>query len=219
MASVVLNSDPDSDQLYADGLLVGGGGIVSRGPLLVTKPSGLLVAPEQALNAEIRVRAVGDGQTGNDASVTWTEGYLTSASTIDWAWLLGVGGVPVGAVPEGKFVLAGYVGGGFSQNVCSVEPNPRGSAGPPIIPAASSLFNIISSVQSGVATIPLGAATVSVALTSITANAVVIAVGVGAHDTTALYFNVTITAGTGFAITSNANATAAKNVKWFVVHI
>jgi hypothetical protein len=217
MAAVVLSQNVVYDQLNANGLITGGGGVVSRGGVLVQSQGGVLVAPEQAQNAEIRISASGDGTTGNNATMIWTE-KSAALTEIGYGIALGTGGAG-GALAEGILQLNAYVNNASVQELFRVAPNPRGEAGPPIIPANSALFNLVSPVQSGVATIPLGAATVSVALTSITANAVVVVTGKGAHDTTALAFNVTITAGTGFAITSNANATAAKDVMWFVVHI
>jgi len=71
--------------------------------------------------------------------------------------------------------------------------------------------------QANTATIPLGSATIAVALPAITANSLVLVTGRGAPDATAISFNVVLNAGVGFSITANANTTAAKTVTWFVV--
>jgi hypothetical protein len=74
-----------------------------------------------------------------------------------------------------------------------------------------------SPAQAGVATIALGSATIAVALPAITADSIIVLTGRGAPDATATSFNAVLNSGIGFAITANANATAAKVVSWFVV--
>jgi hypothetical protein len=214
MASVVLNADAGYDQLYASGVLAGGRGLTTSGGVIASSVS--VQAPKNT-QSTIVLTATGDGVAGNVAVVSWEE---TSAalSQVAYNWQLGTGGGG-GAIQEGHLALDAYVAGGFSQGLVEVGPCPRGSAGPPIIPANSAIFGLVSPAQRGVATIALGASTIAVPQTSITANSIVMLTGVGAPDTTATTFDAVLTAGTGFTITANANATAAKTVAWFIVSL
>jgi hypothetical protein len=72
--------------------------------------------------------------------------------------------------------------------------------------------------RSGSAVIAAGASTSVVVDTAITANSVVVCCGLGAADGTALRFSVdVVSAGVGFTLRSNANATAAKSVGFVVL--
>jgi hypothetical protein len=69
--------------------------------------------------------------------------------------------------------------------------------------------------STGSATIALGAATVAVADTRITANSLVF-LQLTAADATATRVIPALNAGVGFTITANANATAATGVSWWI---
>jgi len=213
MASVVLNADAGYDQLYASGVLAGKAGLTTSGNVSGTA---LAVQAPKDVQTTIIATATGDGVAGNTAVLSLAE---TSAALtpISYNLYLGCGGGG-GSVPEGVIQWDSYVNGGFAQTVAQIAPNPRGSAGPPVIPPNSAIFGLVAGPQSGVATIALGTATIAVANTSITAGSVVMLTGVGAPDATATSFNAVLTAGTGFSITANANATAAKGVAYFIVH-
>lgn len=76
---------------------------------------------------------------------------------------------------------------------------------------------VLPSALTGQATIAAGANVVNVAITNLTANAVVmVTVAQAAPDATATSFAVSTAAG-NFNITANANATANVLVNWFVV--
>ena len=214
MASVVLNADAGYDQLYANGVLSGGRGLTTSGGVVAQSCS--VQAPKNAQTTLIAT-ATGDGTAGNVAvlSLSETQNALTN---ISYNQQLGCGGGG-GSVPEGTLQWDAYVGGGFAQALVNIAPCPRGSAGPPVIPPNSALFNLTSAVQSGVATIPIGAATIAVPLTSIGASAVVVFSPLSPPDATCIGIHAVITAGTGFSLTGAANATAAVPLSWFVVHI
>lgn len=221
MSSVVLDNSastgaPNTSTLTANGCRLGAGGLGSTGNVVLTQGAGVVVSPNKNQQGTIIVSAVGDGLTGNVAVVSWEE---TSAalSQVAYNWQLGTGGGG-GAIQEGHLALDAYVAGGFSQGLVEIGPCPRGAAGPPIIPPNVAIFGLNSSAQSGAAQIPLGAATVAVANTSITAGTVIVLGPAGAPDATATSFNVVLNVGVGFSITANANATANKDVYYFIVH-
>lgn len=84
----------------------------------------------------------------------------------------------------------------------------------------SPTFYVASSVgqTAGLATIALNTSSIAVADPKITANSVVvITLQQAAADATATSFRVSaLTAGTGFTISANANATAAVSLAYFV---
>lgn len=82
----------------------------------------------------------------------------------------------------------------------------------------NAVFSVAPSVgqSAGVATIALNTTSIAVADPKITANSVVVCSPAVAFDTTALRFVVSLTAGTGFTITTNQAATAATPVFYFV---
>lgn len=214
MSSVVLNADSGSDQLYATGVLAGGRGLTTSGGVVAQSVS--VQAPKNA-QSTIIATATGDGTAGNVAVLSFSENS-GALSNISYNWQLGTGGGG-GAIVEGHLALDAYVGGGFSQGLVEIGPCPRGSAGPPVVPANSAIFGLNSPAQSGVATIPIGAATIAVPLTSITAGAVVVFSPLAPPDATCIGIHAVITAGTGFSLTGAANATAAVPLSWFVVHL
>lgn len=71
-------------------------------------------------------------------------------------------------------------------------------------------------VRAGQATIPIGASTVQVANTAITANSVVVFSPLSAPDATCVGIRVVLNAGVGFSLTGAANATAVVPLAWFV---
>jgi len=222
MSSVVLDNSastgaPNTSTLTANGCRLGAGGLGSTGNVVLTQGAGVIVSPNKNQQGTLIVGAVGDGLTGNVAVVSWEENSA-ALSQVAYNWQLGTGGGG-GAIPEGHFALDSYVGGGFAQGLVDISPNPRGAAGPPVIPPNSALFNLTSAVQSGTASIPIGAATIAVPLTSITAGAVVVFSPLAPPDATCIGIHAVITAGTGFSLTGAANATAAVPLSWFVVHI
>jgi hypothetical protein len=76
---------------------------------------------------------------------------------------------------------------------------------------------MVSAFQSGSATIALGGSSIAVANTAVLASTIVMVTASGvAPDATATSFSVEVVAGTGFTIHSNAAATAATVLKWFV---
>jgi hypothetical protein len=93
------------------------------------------------------------------------------------------------------------------------------AGGPPITSAtvsASTPISLASASQSGQISIPLGAATIAVANTAITANSVVLFSPLSAPDATCVGIRVVLSAGVGFSLTGAANATAAVPLAWFV---
>lgn len=222
MSSVVLDNSastgaPNSSTLTANGCRLGAGGLGTTGNVVLTQGAGVVVSPNKNQQATIQLNAVGDGVVGNVSVVSWTE-QSAALSQVAYNWQLGTGGGG-GAIQEGHFALDAYVAGGFSQGLVEIGPCPRGAAGPPVIPPNSAIFGLISPTQSGVATIPIGAATIAVPLTSITAGAVVVFSPLSAPDATCIGIHAVITAGTGFSLTGAANATAAVPLSWFVVHL
>lgn len=76
----------------------------------------------------------------------------------------------------------------------------------------------IDNLRQGVARIAIGASSSTVADAAITADSVVMCWGLGAADATALSFSVdVVSAGVGFTLRANANATAAKEVGYAVL--
>jgi hypothetical protein len=98
----------------------------------------------------------------------------------------------------------------------STQVSGEGSVGPPVILGTQAIWGMTSAFQSGRATIAIGGTTVAVPNTAILAGSVIMLTGEGVPDATATTFDAVITAGTGFVIETNAAATAAKNVNWFV---
>lgn len=93
------------------------------------------------------------------------------------------------------------------------------TGGPPataVQMAANAPLSHASALQSGLATIAIGQSSVSVAVPAITANSVVVFSPLAAPDATCVGIRVVLTAGTGFALTGAANATAAVPLAWFV---
>jgi hypothetical protein len=95
------------------------------------------------------------------------------------------------------------------------------AGGPPITSAtvtASAPISHASASQCGTTQIALGQSlSTAVALPAITASSIVMVTQVqNAPDATALSFSVVLNAGVGFSIRSNANATAATTLGWFV---
>jgi hypothetical protein len=75
-----------------------------------------------------------------------------------------------------------------------------------------------AATPSGTATIPLLATSIAVANTAITATSVVMITPVGAENATATRFWVTLNAGVGFSINTQAAPTVGpKDVMWYVV--
>jgi hypothetical protein len=70
--------------------------------------------------------------------------------------------------------------------------------------------------RSGQATIPIGASTIAVANTAITATSVVVFSPLSAPDATCVGIRVVLNAGVGFSLTGAANATAVVPFTWFV---
>lgn len=72
-------------------------------------------------------------------------------------------------------------------------------------------------LREGVATIAIGQSLINVPDAAITANSMVMVMGI-TNDATANVFAVdNISVGAGFDIRANANATAATNVRWWVL--
>jgi len=93
------------------------------------------------------------------------------------------------------------------------------TGGPPVTAAtavAAVPISLASVAQSGLATIPLGADTIAVAIPAITANSVVMFSPLSAPDATCVGIRVVPSAGVGFSLTGAANATAAVPLAWFV---
>ena len=220
MSSVVLDNSastgaPNSSTLTANGCRLGAGGVGSTGNVVLTQGGGVVVSPNKNQQATIQLNAVGDGVVGNVSVVSWTE-QSAALSQVAYNWQLGAGGGG-GAIQEGHFGLDAYVGGGFSQGLVEIGPCPRGAAGPPVIPPNSAIFGLISPTQAGVGVIALGTATIAIANTSVLASTIIMLTGAGVPDATATSFTATLNPGVGFSITANANATAAKDVYYFIV--
>lgn len=78
----------------------------------------------------------------------------------------------------------------------------------------------VVAVAAGSASIPLGAATVAVANTSIKATSIVVAhINQAAADATCKVVCVRLSPGVGFTIDGNANATAALPVTWAILKL
>lgn len=111
MASVVLNAEAGYDQLYATGVLVGGGGVVNKGPLTstgaFTTGSPLTVAGQNVIVGEVNVI----GGTGSQLSLADTLGNALEVSA--------------------ETPLAGQRGTAFIQQQVLAQ------VGPPALPAAS----------------------------------------------------------------------------------
>ncbi len=94
------------------------------------------------------------------------------------------------------------------------------STGGPPITASSAVaavpISLAAATQSGLATIPLGAATIAVAAPAITASSVVMFSPLAAPDATCVGIRVVLNAGVGFSLTGAANSTAAVPLAWFV---
>lgn len=76
----------------------------------------------------------------------------------------------------------------------------------------------IDLLRTGSVVILTGASTSVVVDTAITANSIVVCCGLGAADATALRFSVdVVSAGVGFTVRANANATADKSVGFAVL--
>lgn len=220
MSSVVLDNSastgaPNTSTLTANGCRLGKGGISSSGNVVLTQGGGVVVSPNKNQQAPVLITARGDGLTGNVASLTWEE-YSAALPQVSYNWQLGTGGGG-GAIQEGHFSLDAYVSDTFSQGVVEIGPCPRGAAGPPVIPPASAIFGLVSPAQAGVGVIALGTATIAVANTSVQASTIIMLTGAGVPDATATSFTPTLNPGVGFTITANANATAAKDVYYFIV--
>jgi len=206
---------PNSSTLTANGCRLGAGGLGTTGNAVLTQGAGLIVSPNKNQQATIQLNAVGDGTVGNVSVVSWTE-QSAALSQVAYNWQCGTGGGG-GAIQEGHFALDAYVGGGFSQGLVEIGPTPRGAAGPPVIPPNSAIFGLVSPTQAGVGIIALGTATIAVPNTSVQASTIILLTGAGVPDATATSFTATLNPGVGFSITVNANATAAKDVYYFIV--
>jgi hypothetical protein len=185
--------------------------------------------------AGLRVGSVGVASGGNVACPTASVGVLTlqgvpSGSSpevsfnnspllplLPQEYVIANGNSTGGGVQEGCLQVFTYNNGGFVGELVNTFIPPRGVVGPPVVAGTQAIWGLTSGAQAGTATIPLGAATVAVANTAVGAGTIIMLSGNGAADATALYFNPVITPGTGFAINTNANATAAKAVNWFIV--
>ena len=124
---------------------------------------------------------------------------------------------PVRAVDEANasgcsLTLVDSTGVGSDEQIWTIT----GAGGPPITSATMTLFVPIQHVagQAGLATIPLGATSIQVANTAITANSVVVFSPTTAPDATLLpqTLRVTNQAGVGFTITGTAPAVATAAV-------
>jgi hypothetical protein len=121
------------------------------------------------------------------------------------------------ASTAGSTVLSAIDSAGAGSTVPVLTITSTG--GPPINGATASFscpVSFPSTAQSGLATIPLGAATIAVALPPITANSVVLFSPLSAPDATCIGLRVVTSAGVGFSLTGAANATAAVPLAWFV---
>ena len=203
MAAVVLNQDSGNDQLYATGVLSGTKGLITKGSVIGR--DGNLVT----------LTLSGDVPAGSSAELTFQD--VPALPLLPQQHIFTSPSASGGGDQEGVLQLFTYNNGGFVVELVNTEVPPRGAVGPPALVGTQAIWGMVSPAQSGIATIPLGAATIAVANTAITAGSVVMATGTGAADATATTFDVALTAGTGFAINANANATAAKQVSWFVV--
>jgi len=130
------------------------------------------------------------------------------------SFVLGCGNNTAGGFNEGALTLYTYADGGVNGPVFRV-PKPRTVAG-----GGDNVFQLIGADQTGIATIPLGQQ-VSAAIPNtsvLNATTVILCSLYGAtEDATAVRFWPVITDSTSFLIHSNANATAAVTVKWFIV--
>jgi hypothetical protein len=111
--------------------------------------------------------------------------------------------------------LVDSAGAGATVPVLSVS-----SAGGAPSTAATGAYSVpvshASVLQSGDATIPLGAATIAVAIPAITATSVVLFSPLAPPDATCVGLHIVLAAGVGFSITGAANATAAVPLSYFV---
>lgn len=207
MASVVLAAS--SDYLWATGAVLGAGGVSSSGNVV---SEAVIVQAESAENSQLSIVATAPnaGTPANAAilSLAETKGAL---SQITYQWALGCGGAGAGAIPEGVLQLVSYENAAFAQTLVSVGPVPRA--------ATNAVFGLTSALQSGVATIPIGAATIAVSVPGLTATGIVMITPTQAPDATCIDLRVPTPAAGTFSITGAAAATAAVLVNWFVVHL
>jgi hypothetical protein len=207
MASVVLAAS--SDYLWATGAIFGAGGVQSSGTI---QSEAVIVQAESSESSILTIRATAPnaGTPGNVASLVLSE-TKGALSQIAYQWDLGCGGVGVGAIPEGVLQLTSYENAAFAQTLVSVGPVPRA--------ATDAIFGLTSALQSGVATIPLGAATIAVLIPGLTATGIVMITPTQAPDATCIDLRVPTPAAGTFSITGAAAATAPVLVNWFVVHL
>ena len=114
---------------------------------------------------------------------------------------------------NGVTIMAPY---GSAGNDLITIGDPRGSVGPPILPANSEIFGFTSGYQAGTATIGAGTPSVSIFNTNITSNSIVLAWIQEFFDNTLTAVQVGLVNGSGFTILGNANATGAVSVAYFI---
>lgn len=197
MASVVLSAAAPADQLYANSLKLGGGGLTSVGNLILGADIQVRPPFGEAL-IEIVAR---DGV--NAASLHWEQSSLVPPVAMD-----------MNLLANGQLTMNPYGGAG---NALITIGDPRASVGPPALLANSEIFGFTSAFQAGFATIAAGTDSVAVVNTNITPTSIVLAHITELFDATLTAVQVGVVAGNGFTILGNANATAAVSVAYFVV--
>lgn len=222
MASVVLNAQAGYDQLYATGVLVGGGGVVNKGPLsstgAFTTGSPLTVAGQSVITAEVNVvggtgsvLSLGDS-AGNSLEIT---GETPAAGQRGTAFIqqqvlaqVGPPALPAAALDAAVITTTvGLAGGGGVEPSFSTYPsNFIGSAaGWAGISTFEGTEPLATGAAVAIACPPIRATSqVDLFLYAFTPAAAVAGVTAPA---------VVITAGTGFTL----NATAGTSWRWRVL--
>lgn len=201
MSSTITSGASAQTLLIAEGAQIGQGGILVK--------SGAVVATSANVNS---LQVTGVPGASSSAILALQSAPLTPL--LPQRYVLVNASGTAGGFDEGRLQLFTYDNNNFVTTLVDSQVPPRGAGA---VLGTQAIFGLMSGAQAGIATIPLGAATIAVANNAITASSIVLVSGAGAPDATALSFNVVINAGVGFNITANAAATAAKAVSFFVV--